>query len=261
MSRPKDERLFVRVSIDLPGNPKLVDANPATKWLDVCGWIVSGRELLDGVIRPTVALAEADVPARHARDLIKRGRWHEPGHECDRCHQPPTGHVVIHDYLEHQQSRAEAVESKRKKSAAGKKGAATRWDGNRYGTRHNTSDGKPDGKVMADTDTDTDNVVQLSSQSPSARAELDDDGLTRIQQALNNCPKTHAKKTATFVLAKAPADVRNPVAYILAAIREDPGAFRYKRGNPKRDQECATHAGEWVDACRGCAIDRKVGNA
>ena len=265
----KDERLFIRISLDLPGNPKIVDAPAATKWLDICGEIVSKKDLTDGIIRPTVALAEADVPQKHARDLVKRGRWHEPGHDCPKCEQPPAGHVVIHDFLEHQQSREEVNESKRKKSQAGKKGAAKRWgDGTSHGSRHGTSHQnriwQNDGKAIAESESDAEtenNVVQFSSQSKTATREIDNDGLTRIQQALNGCPKTHARKAADFVLAKAPSDVRNPVAYVLAAIADEPDAYRYRRGNPKKGDECPTHAGQWADACAGCAADRKAAGA
>lgn len=269
----KDERLFVRISLDLPGHPKIVDAPAATKWLDVCGEIVSKKDLTDGVIRPSVALAEADVPQKHANDLIRRGRWHKPGHDCPKCDQPPAGHVVIHDFLEHQQSRDEVNESKRKKSQAGKKGAAKRWgDDTSHGTRHSTSHGTPhqnriwqnDGKAIAESESESDaeknNVVALSSQSSSATREVDDDGLTRIKK-ITRGNDDHARRTAAFILAKAPADVRNPTAYVLAAINEDPAAYRYRRGNPKKGEECPTHAGQWADACAGCAADRKAAGA
>lgn len=105
-------------------------------------------------------------------------------------------------------------------------------------------------------------TVVTSPVSPESVArELDDDGLTRIRQALNGCPEAHARKTAAFVLAKAPADVRNPTAYVLAAIADEPEAYRYRRGNPKKADECPTHAGQWADHCAGCAADRKAGNA
>lgn len=101
-------------------------------------------------------------------------------------------------------------------------------------------------------------VVELVSQAHLASSAVDDDGLTRIRQALGGCSKAHARKQADYVLAKAPERPRNPVAYVLAAISESPPAFREKRGNPKRGQDCPTHAGEWADACRGCAADAKA---
>lgn len=259
----KDDRLFVRVSLDLPGHPKIVNASAATKWLDVCGSIVSKKDLTDGIIRPTVALAEADVPQKHATDLVKRGRWHEPGHDCPKCQQPPAGHVVIHDFLEHQQSRDEVNESKRKKSMAGKKGAASRWNGKGDGTSHDTRYGdrieSAYGKTMAESESyaeSENNVVPISSQS--SKQGLDTDGLDRIKRATKGNDE-HAAQVAAFILDKAPADVRNPAAYILAAIADDPAAFRYRRGNPKRGEECLTHAGQWADHCAGCAADRKAG--
>lgn len=83
--------------------------------------------------------------------------------------------------------------------------------------------------------------------------------LARIQQVTGGS-NTHARKCADLVLARAPGQVRNRVAYVLRAIEANPTAFRYRRGNPTKTDECPQHAGEWADACRGCAIDAKVGD-
>lgn len=96
-----------------------------------------------------------------------------------------------------------------------------------------------------------------SRRSNQSRAEVDDDGLTRIQE-LTKGTKTHARKCVEFVLSKTSNDIKNPTAYVLKAIREDPDAYRYKRGNPKKGEECPTHAGQWADACAGCAADLKA---
>jgi hypothetical protein len=89
------------------------------------------------------------------------------------------------------------------------------------------------------------------------RVAVDDDGLTKIQE-LTKGTKTHARKCVEFVLSKTSNDIKNPTAYVLKAIREDPDSYRYKRGNPKRGEECLEHAGQWADACAGCAADRKA---
>lgn len=70
--------------------------------------------------------------------------------------------------------------------------------------------------------------------------------------------RAHARKTADFILAKTSATVRNRINYVLTAIQEEPDAYRYRRGNPTKAQECRTHPGEWSDACRGCAIDARL---
>lgn len=99
-------------------------------------------------------------------------------------------------------------------------------------------------------------LVTPVSQSQTVTREVDNDGLTRIRE-LTKGTEAHARKCAEFVLAKAPTNVRNPTAYVIKAITADPDAFRFKRGNPKRGEDCPTHIGEWADACRGCAADRK----
>jgi hypothetical protein len=263
---PRDPRLFVTVSLDLPSNPKLADASPAAKWLNVCGYIVARREKSDGIVRPPVVVAEADVPSSAVRQLVERGVWHHPGHECDRCAQPPKGFVTIHDYLEHQQSKADIEESHRKKSEAGRKGADSRWHGTRHSTSHATANGKPMAEQWQSKSKSKKTVVQSVSEPPSLRVVendgLDEEQLDRIRLSIGSgCTKAHALKTARFVLAKAPTDVRNPVSYVLAAIADDPDAYRYRRGNPTKQTECREHAGEWADACRACAIDKRLGGS
>lgn len=90
--------------------------------------------------------------------------------------------------------------------------------------------------------------------------QVDDEGLAKVMQATGGT-KAHAVKTVDFVLARARGEVRNPLRYVLKSIEAEPAAFRYRRGNPTRDQECRTHAGEWADNCRGCVIDGRVGDA
>lgn len=125
--RRQDKREFVFLMVDLPGHPEFDGASVAAKWLYVVGLTYAGRNLTDGLISPNRVVAEAEVPKRAVAELVERGRWHNPGHDCDDCPQPDAGKVYIHDYLLHQRSRAEAEAEREKKVAAGRKGAAARW--------------------------------------------------------------------------------------------------------------------------------------
>ena len=51
---------------------------------------------------------KAGVPAELGKRLVSAGMWHEEGHDCPRCPQPPEGHLYVHDYLMHQRSKAQA---------------------------------------------------------------------------------------------------------------------------------------------------------
>jgi hypothetical protein len=125
--RRQDKREFVFLMVDLPGHPEFDGASVAAKWLYVVGLTYAGRNLTDGFISANRVVAEAEVTKKAATELVSRGRWHEPGHDCKECPQPEPGKVVIHDYLLHQRSRAEAESEREKKVAAGKKGARVRW--------------------------------------------------------------------------------------------------------------------------------------
>lgn len=126
-SKPRDGREFVRVSVTLPDDPKLLDTSdvPRCLALYVVGLLYAREHRTDGVLRPETVVHDARVPKRLAGELVRVGLWHEPGHDCDRCEQPPAGRVIVHDYLEHNQSRDE-IEAAR---ALGKAAAEARWAG------------------------------------------------------------------------------------------------------------------------------------
>lgn len=124
-SKPRDSREFVRVAVTLPDDPKLLDTTdvPRCGWLYVAGLLWARKQRTDGVLRPEVVVRDAAVPRRLVAELVRVGMWHEPGHDCDRCEQPPARHVVVHDYLEHQQSKDESDAARAKARAA----AEARW--------------------------------------------------------------------------------------------------------------------------------------
>lgn len=158
-SKPRDGREFVRMSVDLPRSPKLLDTKdvPRCGWLFTAAVMYSREQRTDGVIRPDGVARYAGVPTRLVRELVRVGMFHDPGHACDRCVQPPAGHVVVHDYGDHNQTRDEIEQL----SEAGKAGAAARWSRGRRGQ-------KPDADRTTDTDAD-----RISGSHSGSNAEVE----------------------------------------------------------------------------------------
>ena len=126
MAAPRDRREYVRVTIDLPRHPKFDDFGPdlpLAGWLCVVALCYCGEQLTDGIFPPWKVAQQAGVPVGVAKQLIAVGMWHEPGHDCRKCPQPPDGRVVIHDYLRHQRSRSQAEQVRK----AGRIAAEARW--------------------------------------------------------------------------------------------------------------------------------------
>jgi hypothetical protein len=140
---PADYREFVRVSVDLPANPKLamID-NPAAGWAYVVSLCYCGQHLTDGSFPMGVLLRLAGVKPAVAKALIGAGLWHQAGHACDRCPQPMSGTGIVHDYLVHQRSSGEAKALRDARREAGRKGAASRWDSNGDGKSHSNGHSK-----------------------------------------------------------------------------------------------------------------------
>lgn len=259
--------LFVRMSLSLPHSPKLVGAPPAAKWLYAVGIIVSARELSNGIIRPGVAVAEAEVPTTTPKRLIERRLWHRPGHDCDRCEQPPAGQVVIHDYLDHQQSAEDVQASKEAKSRAGRKGAASRWDGTRDGksdgSSHSSRHAGRDDRTMADLDTDLDPSVTQVSHLTVVAGEggdgLTDEIIQKIATRLGS-DVGHARRVARRVLAKAQGQVRAPLPYVLAAIDEAPAEHAPTPRGVTVATACPAHPGYLASNCGGCRSEQIAGD-
>lgn len=127
-STPPDYREFVRVSVDLPLNPKLAMVDePAAGWAYVVSLCYCGQNLTDGSFPLNPVMRLAGVKRQVAKLLVEADLWHETGHRCLRCPQPLAGMVVVHDYLEHQRSGDEARSLREARREAGRKGAAKRW--------------------------------------------------------------------------------------------------------------------------------------
>lgn len=131
---PTDPRQYVRISVDIIANPKL-DAidDPAAGWAHVHAIVYCAQSLTDGHFSPRKVLSRAGVDPKLLDALVAEDLWHLPGHDCPECPQPREGFAYVHDYLKHQRSAAEVRELTEARSAAGSKGAESRW-------------GKPDAK-------------------------------------------------------------------------------------------------------------------
>lgn len=160
---------WVKLDDQFPEHPKVAQTGPLAMAMQVAALCYSNRKLTDGFIPRSIArtlldfeVVEDDViytisvtsgmsgqdvePVWVIGLLVDSGMWDEV-----------PGGYQIHDYHDYQPSKAEILAERKQRSDAGKKGAASRWDGTghgashngRDGTRHDASHGTRDGKWMA----------------------------------------------------------------------------------------------------------------
>lgn len=204
---PSDSREFVRISVDLPTNPKLAALdNPAAGWAHVTAICYAGQHFTDGHFPVVTVVRMAGVEMSVVEDLASAGLWHLPSHDCGVCEQPKHGYAVVHDYLEHQRSAAEARSIKQSRREAGKRGAAARWNaeanGKGDGNRH--ADGmasdmanawQNDGKTMAEVEEEEEKKTTSSSVSPAERREDVESLCNRLLERLKAIEVKTAKIT------------------------------------------------------------------
>lgn len=102
---------YIRVTVTLPRHPKLEALPRSARWLLIELWCYCHETRNDGVVAGPAWAARGTKAERAA--LIAAG-W---------AHPQDDGTVVMHDYLDYQQSAEEIEALSNKRSAAGKAGA------------------------------------------------------------------------------------------------------------------------------------------
>lgn len=136
--------MWSKIADEFPSHPKILEVGPLGAWLQVSAICYCNKFLTDG--RLTKAQAESLVRAlgTGAFDCD----WPSTMVRCGLWDKTEDGYSV-HDFLQYNPSREQAVANQETRSAAGKAGADSRWHSKPHGKRHNTSHGKCHGKTMA----------------------------------------------------------------------------------------------------------------
>lgn len=111
MARPNWN--YVRIDVGMPGHPKIAALSPGTKWTLIELWCWCGQYLTDGFV-PAANWNRIGTP-RERNAIVAAG-----------LAVPEDGGWRMHDYLEHQRSRAEVDEKRAQRVEAGKNSAAAR---------------------------------------------------------------------------------------------------------------------------------------
>lgn len=261
---------WFKVDDNLAFHPKVIAAGNQAMgmWLRAGSW--SAFQLTDGRV-PIAMLDALGGSLDDAITLCAVGLWHGPGDDCAVCEEQGTMPVLdgyqFHDWLapgmqpsrrEKESERASNRERQRRWRETHRDATSGTFvsNGVTNGRSNGVSNATPVPSRPVPKDLMADPVSHLQVVSANGK-NLTDSDLQRIT-AVTGGDNAHAAKTAGFILAKAPTDVRSPISYILAAINDDPDGYRYHRGAPRKTQECPLHKGEWADACRPCAIDRRL---
>jgi hypothetical protein len=186
-----------------PVNRKIRPLSDAAFRLDVSGVCWSADNLTDGHIPEADLRAVSDVrqPTKAVRELVARGRWHEPGHECVRC-PPIADGWVIHDYHDFNPRGGEIKAAQEAKHEA--RSRAGRMGGKASGESRRTK--------------------QTAKQNP-AFASADASGLLRSDEANAKHPRsTHTPTDGSYVSknppgSDAPARTRGGLQDLISQVR------------------------------------------
>jgi hypothetical protein len=195
-------------------NPKLAAIdNPIASWTYVVSICYCGGSFTDGHFPIGKVLRLADASDAIGQALIDEGLWHVADHDCPNCPQPKPGTAVVHDYLRHQRSAAEASDLTSKRREAGRRGAQKRWsqvrgaeaDGNAVASAMANAKQVPwqmDGKAIAEERRGEENKKTSSSSQPPGGGKQDEqpprDDVERLCNRLADRVEENGSKRPTI---------------------------------------------------------------
>lgn len=216
----KDERLFAPFPIEMDEHPKIIGLSDAAFRAVFEATFYSRRMLSDGFLDERVVLKRwgLEVAAELSSNDPERPSW-------VRVESPRPG-WRIHDFEKHHPLRAEIEEKRRdlaeKRSEAGRRGNAKRWDANRS---------QPDRKPVANDRSETETETKTETAKDKA--------IARFAEFWEVYPRKADKRTAQ-------------TAFLTAAKRADldlilDGARRYA-ADPNREDAFTKHPATWLRA-------------
>lgn len=215
---PKDDRLFAPFPIEMDEHPKIIGLSDAAFRAVFEATFYSRRMLSDGFLDERVVLKRwgSAVAAELSSNDPERPSW-------VRVESPCPG-WRIHDFEKHHPLRAEIEEKRRdlaeKRSEAGKRGNAKRWD-----ATVSQTDRKPVANDRSETETET--------ETSKERA------IAGFAEFWDVYPRRDDKRRAEMAFAKAVR--RADVEVILG------GARRYA-SDPNREAEFTKQPATWLNA-------------
>jgi len=214
VARPNWE--YIRIDVLLPDNPKLDGLSAAAKWTLIEMWCYCGQHLTDGFVRD--AKWRKFGTSRERAALVTAG-----------LAEPVPGGFQMHDYLEHQRSRAEVLELKEKRRKAGEKGGRAKANAKQvleqtldHLLQQNASKSVAEAEAEAEADK---SLADVHDQSNGRYARADDDLIDLIITELRTATgrtidRQWAAKTRDYILSG--RTIADPAAYVRQAIRSEP---------------------------------------
>lgn len=156
-----DSRTYIRVHDGMPENAKVEALSDRAFRVLIDLWCWCSRTLSDGVI-PEAVWVKRTGTAKVQRELL--------GGLVEKV----DGQFVMHDYLEHQRSRAEVEALRSKRAEAGRKGGKARST-RQANAEASASPGakQPGSKIQPSTETDTDTSRPDGLEASVARPDVD----------------------------------------------------------------------------------------
>jgi hypothetical protein len=114
-----DKRAFAKFDVGYLDNPKMLDvldASCSAILMHVASVLYCAQHLTDGIVAAKAMQRKAGGTDADVQILLEAGLWHEPGHDCGNCPQPPAGKIYVHDFLEHNREAAQVKQVSEKRS-------------------------------------------------------------------------------------------------------------------------------------------------
>lgn len=223
-------------------------------------WTRAGAYCMKQATDGVVLRAELDGMGKlsEARKLVEVALWHAPGHDCDRCPQPPKGGWLFHDW--HDIGRYKSGEQLKAERVAAKERMRAKRAREREGDVRANGDRTWDDRSGSPRPHPLPVLKSVSQGTAEVLARLTDGDIEKIRTRLGAPTASHAERVALEVLTRTDGEVRQPLRYILKAIDTEPDRYKPTPGPVRKTDECSTHPGQAAAHCGGCRADQIAGD-
>lgn len=216
---PNESRLYAKLTLDFADSHKIAPLSDAAFRAYIRMLLWSRRMMTDGVIPAPMARVFATVK------VLSELTGNDP--VSPSLIKTDAG-FVIHDFAEHQSTRAEIEAQQERNRANGRAGGQAK-------AKRLASDSPSDSVAKTYTESESQSETETTNQDSSrssyeTRAPADVD-LTKVKAAVmancgRKCSDTDAFRIIGTVMERSKVTPKNPTAYVVKAIATDPYVFQ-----------------------------------
>ncbi|WP_372730114.1 hypothetical protein [Nocardioides sp.] len=239
-----------------PWHRKVRGLSDAAFRMDVSAVCWCSENLTDGVIEAEFLTLVSDVrnPRKVAAELVRSGRWHDDGHDCEVCPDVPAGAHIVHDYLDYNPTREKVERDREQRRKAGERGgvASGKARSKDEASRFDSAE-----RVVKQNGSKTEATAASSPTNPRTRTphpSTEVEGGPHVSSGPGTTPPLYSDRCSRHGNVERPGNCGHCKDVRLANAAK----VRPLHAVPSPMRRCIVHDQSFERVCSGCEADRKA---